>query len=298
MRPGAMRSAMSGPHLPSGRARATMFPALLALVLPSLALASSTGEAHFAAQLLNAHGMRGTISISVSRSISRGTAPAYTIRFGAAIADALSPPSNLLLSLPRGAMPLVLCWGSADCQWVATTPSVWEAAGERRMRGVDVRQGRALEEMLTVAGEGNGEDVAVRVGNGEGIAVGERRVRGVDVRQGKGLEEMLTVAGEGNGEDVAVRVGNGEGIAVGEGSDAVTGYGVRAAVVVGGEVGHGGDLVGVLRRSREYNHDIIVPRYPSQDPRLEVRLKGEVGELGEGLSGGMHGGAFMLGAFK
>ncbi|CAI7872080.1 unnamed protein product, partial [Closterium sp. NIES-54] len=40
--------------------------ALLAFVLPSIALASSTGEAHFVAQLLNACGMRGTISISIS----------------------------------------------------------------------------------------------------------------------------------------------------------------------------------------------------------------------------------------
>ncbi|CAI7872090.1 unnamed protein product, partial [Closterium sp. NIES-54] len=197
------------------------------------------------------------------RSISRGTAPAYTIRFGAAVAGADSPPSNLLLSLPRGAPPLVLCRGSAECQWVATTPSVWEVAGERRMRGVDVRQARVLEEMLTAVGEGGG-----------------------------------------SGEDSAV---------VGEGSDAVAGYGVRAAAAVeGGDEGQY-DLVGALQRSREYSHDIIIPRYPPEDPRLEVRLEGgmggmggmgdmgemgERGEMTEGLSGGVCGGAFMLGAFK
>ncbi|CAI5460637.1 unnamed protein product [Closterium sp. Yama58-4] len=173
--------------------------ALLAFVLPSLALASSTGEAHFAAHLLNAHGMRGTISISVSRSISRGMAPAYSIRFGAAVAGAHSPPSHLLLSLPRGAPPLALC------------------------------------------GDGS--------------------------------------AGSAGSADHA---------------------GCAGWVVGGGEEGHG-DLVGVLRRSREYSHDIIIPRYPPQDPRLEVRLKGGMGEkaeMGEGLAGGMRGGAFMLGAFK
>ncbi|CAI5486213.1 unnamed protein product [Closterium sp. Naga37s-1] len=192
------------------------------------------------------------------RSISRGTAPAYTIRFSAAVAGADSPSSNLLLSLPRGALPLVLCRGSAECQWVATTPYVWEVAGERRMRGVDVRQARVLEEMLTAVGEGGG-----------------------------------------SGEDSA---------AVGEGSDAVAGYGVRAAAaaVEGGDEGQY-DLVGALQRSREYSHDIIIPRYPPQDPRLEVRLEGgmggmgemgERGEMAEGLSGGVRGGAFMLGAFK
>ncbi|CAI5486212.1 unnamed protein product, partial [Closterium sp. Naga37s-1] len=61
-----------GPGLGDGRtagaeAGAAFMPiALLAFVLPSLALANSTGEAHYSAQLLNARGMRGTISISVS----------------------------------------------------------------------------------------------------------------------------------------------------------------------------------------------------------------------------------------
>ncbi|CAI7788144.1 unnamed protein product, partial [Closterium sp. NIES-54] len=256
---------LSHPHRPSSPT-----PPLLSHPAPPLPPASPLSSpawhsppAHFVAQLLNACGMRGTISISISRSISRGTAPAYTIRFGAAVAGADSPPSNLLLSLPRGAPPLVLCRGSAECQWVATTPSVWEVAGERRMRGVDVRQARVLEEMLTAVGEGGG-----------------------------------------SGEDSAV---------VGEGSDAVAGYGVRAAAAVeGGDEGQY-DLVGALQRSREYSHDIIIPRYPPEDPRLEVRLEGgmggmggmgdmgemgERGEMTEGLSGGVCGGAFMLGAFK
>ncbi|GJP35809.1 hypothetical protein CLOM_g20334 [Closterium sp. NIES-68] len=214
--------------------------ALLVLLLPSAALASSTGEVHFAAQLrTHRGGMRGTISISVSRSISRGPTPAYTIRFSVAIAGAESPPGDLLLTLPRGAPPLALCPAYTGCQWVATTPSVWEVAGKSRERGgVEAQQVKGLEEMLTARGEENGRLI------GFGVRVISESTQGV----------LVVVGGEG--EEARV------------------------------------ELAGELQRSRECSSGIIIPRYPQQDPRLEVRLKGRLGE--ESLQGG----AFMLAAFK
>ncbi|CAI5967365.1 unnamed protein product, partial [Closterium sp. NIES-64] len=297
-------------------------------------LASERPWTHFDAQLLSARGMRGTISISGHiarhgpglhhplrcppslalttpssnlfpsfppsspplppplfspllsvpehrRAISRGTAPAYTIRFSDAV-DPHSPPTNLFPSVPPS--PLLLPNSPFSC---LDTPGPYREARPRPTPSASVPPSLAPTPLQATSSS------RCHVERRHW----ERRMRGVDARQGRALEDMLTAVGEGggSGEDSA---------AVGEGSDAAAGYGVSAAAVVeGGEEGHD-DLLGALQRSREYSHGIIIPRYPPQDPRLEVRLKGgmgkmgERGELGEGLSGAMRGGAFMLGAFK